>query len=600
MRLIFAVITAFIVLAVAQPGFAADVPEQTVRVIVTQKTADGWVELDHVDVQPVSDPSIVRVVTKVDVDGDWVFDDRVLLPLRRAPEPDDTPVSLGVVEVTVRQFDSGDWVTRDMILVDPAVRVDVKQVIDGDWVRIERIDVPALVPNPEPTPTPTPEPTPVPTPDPTVPPTPEPTPSPTVEPTPDPTPAPTPEPTPVPTPTPTPTPEPTPVQTPQPTPEPTPAPTPAPTPTPLPTPTPPPPPVGSCGEVIGYGAGVTGGKGGQVITVSSVAAFKSALTASGPRIVVVDVAPGTVWLLGSVKITRGDLTVVGDPDLVLRGAQINVNGADNVIIRELAIGTGDADLTVSEAQAFEPVTLNGLSNPVVGVVLQCLTLIWGPDIGGLAILGDVSDVTVQDSIIGEGLYLSKHPEATVEQTGHSHALNVSRSDAFKMIERVTIARNFIVRSDGRMPKVTGGRQVELVNNLIWSWGPRAPEGNAESINVVGNYLVPSSHSTELLVWSPRMQGVDSSPYPASVWLNGNVLEGYGGDEMRGGPSTVYRTSPAFTPTHAAMPAGAVREYVLAHAGGSRNAWEQRVIDDFLSGEDVLYNGVGHPAPNPEW
>jgi hypothetical protein len=151
-----------------------------------------------------------------------------------------------------------------------------------------------------------------------------------------------------------------------------------------------------------------------------------------------------------------------------------------------------------------------------------------------------------------------------------------------------------------MPKITGGRRIELVNNVIYGWGSRAPEGNAESLNVVGNYLIPSSASSELLVWSPRMQATDTTPYPDSVWLSGNVLEAHGGDELRGDPAIVYRTGPAFAPTHEALSAQQARDHVLAHVGGVRSAWEQRVVDEVLAGVAAWFNGDGNPAPNPTW
>jgi pectate lyase len=333
------------------------------------------------------------------------------------------------------------------------------------------------------------------------------------------------------------------------------------------------------------------------MSVSTLAALKTALAASGPRIVRIDVPPGTVWTVGGVTISNGDLTVEGDPDLVMRGTQLLIR-ASNVILRELAIGTGDADLTNSQAQVFEPITINPGSGSLSRVVIQCSTLIWGPDIGGLAILGDVSDVTVQDSLIGEGLYLSKHPEGNAAEGGHSYAMNLS-SDPGVGTKRVTIARNLIGRSDGRNPKITGGMQVELANNVIWSWGSRPPEGVGSAINVLSNWYVPGA-ATLVKAWDPRENnGWSPGAFPNSVYLDGNERAS-GAFDVGNDPQSVYRTSPAFTPTHTPMSAQAARDYVLAHAGGVRSAWEERVVADFLAGRETRYNGTGHPAPNPSW
>jgi hypothetical protein len=374
---------------------------------------------------------------------------------------------------------------------------------------------------------------------------------------------------------------------------------------PKPTPAPKPAPGGGArctkGDIIGWGRGTSGGAGGSVKVVRTASALMDAIRSKArPLTIKVDVGSSRVWKLGTTSISKGDLTIVGDRDVVFRGTQFVIK-ASNVILRGINVGTGDADLSRASANVMEPFTINGVSRPVKDVVLQCVVGVWGPDIGGLAILGDATDVTVQDSIFGEGLYLSKHSEGTRSQNGHSYAINLTRMNRGLMLARVTLARNLIVRSEGRMPKITGGHKMELINNLIVGWGSRAPEGNAESLHVVGNYLIPTAKSTEMLVWSPKMQNTDPSAHPKSVYLKGNVLKGHGGDELRGGPTKVYRSGPAFTPSHKAMSAAAARDFVLANAGGpNRPAWVRRIVDDVKARRGKWFNGARHPGPNPSW
>ncbi|HEX2140786.1 MAG TPA: hypothetical protein VHK28_00750, partial [Candidatus Limnocylindria bacterium] len=137
----------------------------------------------------------------------------------------------------------------------------------------------------------------------------------------------------------------------------------------------------------GYGSATVGGAGGRLINVSTADAFAAALAASGPRIV--QVAAG-LYDVGKVRVKDPYLTVVGQPGAVIKGSILVVT--DQVILRGLSVLPGDQ---WDDPAALDAVTINGMSGSVSNVVLDHLTMLWGPDIGGLAILGDVSDVTVQ-------------------------------------------------------------------------------------------------------------------------------------------------------------------------------------------------------------
>ena len=85
-----------------------------------------------------------------------------------------------------------------------------------------------------------------------------------------------------------------------------------------------------------------------------------------------------------------------------------------------------------------------------------------------------------------------------------------------------------------------------------------------------------------------------------MWLDGNILEGVGGDELRGDPQKVYRTMP-LPLTHEPMIAVAAREYVEANAGGTvRPPFIQRIFDDFDALRASWFNGTGYAGPNPTW
>jgi hypothetical protein len=323
-----------------------------------------------------------------------------------------------------------------------------------------------MVPSPA-TPTPSPSPTPSPTPAPT----PSPTQAPTAPPTPDPTATVTPEP-----PAPTSTPSPSPPPSPEPTA------TPAPSASPIAFP-----------DAVGYGSQTPGGRGGDVHLVTTLAdagpgSLRAALEGTGPRTVVFQVA-GVITLASSIKIESPYLTVAGQTapgdGVVVRGEMVKVLTHD-VVIRHMRFRTGDA--TTTNPAETDGLAIHAAAGPISNIVLDHVDMTWGPDMGGLAVLGAVSNLTVQHSIMGEGLYLSRHPEGSTRNGGHAFATNVSPlAGGAGQAERLTFYRNLFTDAEKRMPAIRSADCVDLVNNVIYDWGAQAVTGNPRGLNVVNNW-----------------------------------------------------------------------------------------------------------------
>ena len=175
----------------------------------------------------------------------------------------------------------------------------------------------------------------------------------------------------------------------------------------------------------------------------------------------------------------------------------------------------------AEAEEADALTLNGVGKNTYNVVLDHMSLLWGTDIGGLAILGNVHDVTVQNSIIGEGLYHSRMPSSQTGE-GHSMGANVTAMDTGQTPpQRITFYRNLFTTSDARMPRLQGASCVDLVNNVIYNWGTHAATGNPHSANLVGNWFRRGPRIATHDWWLPQHSSVAPHLFHTSVFTRGN-------------------------------------------------------------------------------
>ncbi len=386
------------------------------------------------------------------------------------------------------------------------------------------------------------------------------------------------------------------------------APTTAPTtaPTAAPTVAPAPPSVPPVSGVAGYGAGTKGGAGGKVIAVtnlndSGAGSLRAALDASGPRTVVFQVG-GTIRLQSDLRVKDPFVTVDGStapsPVAIRDGMMLVVT--HDVVLRHLRFRPGDQVAAPNEVDA---VSINGLSNEVYNVVLDHVTMLWGPDIGGLSILGNVHDITVQYSIMGEGLYLSRHPEAVTSQDGHSMGASIFqlRTDV-TWPKRLTFHHNLFTTSDQRMPVVQGAECVDLVNNVMYNWGNKGLHGNPRGMNVVNNWFRTGPETTSKLVYQWQHHSANPEPYGNSVYLAGNTADGF--TAASEAPSGVLRSSAACGGISVnAESAQAGYNTVVGAAGAtlpSRDAVDQRVIANLVNRGGTFFNGAGLGGSTPYW
>jgi pectate lyase len=356
--------------------------------------------------------------------------------------------------------------------------------------------------------------------------------------------------------------------------------------------------------IVGFGAKTVGGKGGKVLDVTNLddsgpGSLRAALEAGGRRSVRFLVS-GTITLKDDITITEPFLTVDGSTapgeGVQIRGGMLKIQTHD-VILRYLKIRPGDM-ASSSNNESRDAVSLSGTTAEVSNVVIDHCSLVWGPDIGSLAILTNAHDITVQYSILGEGLYYSDHPEAD-RSGGHSKGLNITKlSDSYggERPSRITLYHNLLTTADDRMPQVIGGENVDIVNNVIYNWGKAAGTGNPVSLNLIKNVFIRGPMTKQSAIWLPDTSDADPKLHTRAGYVEGNVAVGFtpkvdGSDEL-------YRTIPVepySVDGHERDPREVYAEIVQS-AGASlpvRDEVDQRIIanleareGEFLSSADL--------------
>jgi pectate lyase len=388
----------------------------------------------------------------------------------------------------------------------------------------------------------------------------------------------------------------------------------APTATPAATAVPPTPgpiePVGAFPGAEGFGMKTPGGRGGRIIYVTALAdsgpgSLRAALEASGPRIVMFKVA-GTIVLNDDITIEQPFTTIAGQSapgeGVQVKGGMIKIKTHD-VIIRYVKMRIGDQQ-DVSDPMDRDAITLSGTNSAeVYNVVIDHCSLVWGPDIGGVSMLVNVHDVTVQNSIMGEGLYFSTHPEGTTAHGGHSTSASIFQLDPTKYgtayPRRITMHHNLFTTSDYRNPIVIGAENVDLVNNVIYNWGHKAAHGNPRKLNLINNMFIKGPMTTVLNAWYPQLHSTTPDFFQSAVFEQGNVAVGF--STIRGGPQSVYAPT-RFAPYSITneQTAQAAYDRVVQDAGANRplrDSVDQRIVNNLVQRTGKFLNGSDLVWPN---
>lgn len=225
----------------------------------------------------------------------------------------------------------------------------------------------------------------------------------------------------------------------------------------------------------GFGAGATGGRGGEVCHVTTLedagpGSFREAVSRPG-RIVVFEVG-GVIQLASDVSVSD-DITVAGETapgeGVCLYGRSVSLAGRRNVIVRFLRFRQG-----MGGDRGKKALGMDHASN----IIIDHCSIQWGRW-DNLGITVQSHDITVQHCLIAEAI----HPQ--------------SFGALVDSVTNVTLAGNLWMSNESRNPKAKG--TIQYINNVIYNWGYTGLCGGHSAaprrLDVIGNYFIagPSSN-----------------------------------------------------------------------------------------------------------
>ena len=229
----------------------------------------------------------------------------------------------------------------------------------------------------------------------------------------------------------------------------------------------------------GFGKNATGGRGGNVYTVTNLndegsGSFREACEASGPRTIVFAVS-GIINLESDIVINNDNLTIAGQTapgdGICIKGAGFIVRASD-VIVRYLRFRLGDngykdenGNVVGSNSSDSDTVGVYGSSGGTTDVIFDHCSLSWSIDeIVGIygnpsSATNGVNNITFQYCIFSEALSASHHDEGS-----HSMAFLMNQNS-----NNITIYKNLFANSRERHIRSGGGCSFEMINNVVYNF-----------------------------------------------------------------------------------------------------------------------------------
>jgi pectate lyase len=283
----------------------------------------------------------------------------------------------------------------------------------------------------------------------------------------------------------------------------------------------------------GFGAASTGGRGGRVIPVTTLAdsgagSLRECMMATGARTCTFRVS-GTITLMSQIKPTSGNLTIAGqtapgggiairnDPSN-LTGSPIFLSRPDN-IIRHIRIRPGAT--SGAKQDTTDSITVDSGAN---NTIIDHVSLSWATDEPFNSTKAS-AEITVQWSLVYEGLSKSTHIQGE-----HAKGMFVEGSN-------ITVHHVLIAHATDRMPNAGVGSRVDFVNLVTYNMKERGHQyfsmlqnqgnpgsGLTRQANIISNWVSmgPSSIRGTPIYGGNYYEEFSTNPGAAQLYLSGNI------------------------------------------------------------------------------
>jgi pectate lyase len=229
----------------------------------------------------------------------------------------------------------------------------------------------------------------------------------------------------------------------------------------------------------GFGARVTGGRGGEVYHVTNLndagpGSFRDAVS-QGRRTVIFDVG-GIIKLAANVSVSS-DITIAGQTapgdGIAIYGRTVSLSGATNVIVRYLRFRQG-----ISGDRGKCSINLAGGSH----MIFDHVSIQWGRW-DSLGVTQGSHTMTFQNCMIGEAIDPQRFG-ALVDSVTH-----------------ITLSHNLWHNNQSRNPKAKG--TIQYINNVVYNWGGTGLVGGHSAadhqLDVINNYFIKGPASNDRFV-----------------------------------------------------------------------------------------------------
>ena len=375
---------------------------------------------------------------------------------------------------------------------------------------------------------------------------------------------------------------------------------------------------------MGWAASTSGGRGGRVIRVTTLASegpgsLRAALEAEGPRIVVFEVGGVIDLKRRDIRVQNPFLTIAGqtapEPGITLIRGGVSIRTHD-VIMRHLRIRPGADGAAAKSGWEVDGLTTSGARD----VIVDRCSFSWATD-ENLSASGPRFDggstveqwrqhtsrrITFSRNIVAEGLSNASHAKGE-----HSKGTLIHDNAT-----QVLIVGNLYAHDHERNQLFKGGVHAVSANNLIYNPGNRCMHYalNASEwgdhpwqvgqLSIVGNVTRggPSTRADLpfLIVEGQGDLDLYALDNPAHH-ADGRVMQEIGFISDREPRITRLSASPHWPAGFRARPSSEAEARVMAEAGArpwARDAVDRRILDEVRTGTGCIIDDEGEVGGYP--